>query len=405
VAAKAGDKTIKVETNSNMTVGDTLTISTGSNKELVKVKRIINVVAPRSSGGFGQGGFSGEAGEVELAAPLKFDHMSGVDVSDVGTGISFSPATLFVHKSGDAVQTLGSGITLESKLVKSHGVGVAVVNTRNTTLGYQGLPKPNQWYGRPLSTTAGSIALMDASGVVLVDAMVYGSQQSNSSANGPVTSPEIATLEGDQSRGGCIVVVPGSDRGFRPSSSASQPDRSAGRYPDGADSDNNCYDLVASEAGSNNIKVASVAGFSVGQKIIIGTGTNSETAVIKTVGTTGGTTVGTATKVGTTVIPVASTEGFGTGQTITIDGGANLETAVVASITAARRRFGIRSNNSPMDSITVAVPLAYGHNAGAQVSGSGITLATPLAKTQDNGAQVASNVPTPGGPNQYNRKP
>ena len=61
---------------------------------------------------------------------------------------------------------------------------------------------------------------MDASGTLIVDAIVYGSQQSNSSANGTISSPEIATLEGDQSQGGCIVVVPGSGSGLRSFTSA-----------------------------------------------------------------------------------------------------------------------------------------------------------------------------------------
>ena len=138
--------------------------------------------------------------------------MSGVDVSDVGTGISFSPATKFPHVSGDAVQALGSGITLDSPLAKGHAYGAAVVNPLATTVGYQGPPAPNQWFGGALSTRAGSIALLDASGAVVVDAMVYGSQQSNSSGNGTIASPELATLEGDQGKGGCIVVVPGAGR-------------------------------------------------------------------------------------------------------------------------------------------------------------------------------------------------
>ena len=414
VEAKAGDTSIKVDANSNMTAGDTLTINTGSRKELVRVKRLINVVAAPTSGGFGQRNPGGEKGEVELASPLMFDHMSGVDVSDPGTGISFSPATHFVHKSGDAIQALGSGITLGSGLSKDHEAGASVAGSLDTTMGYVGLQKPDQWYGNPLSTAAGSVALMDSSGEVLVDGMVYGSQQSNSSANGIITSPEIATLEGDQSQGGCIVVAPGAERGFRTSSSAILPYRSAGRYPDGADTDSNCRDfllqntitmLAASEAGSNNIKVASMADLSIGQKIIIGTGASSETAIIAAIGTTGATTIGAATMVGATVIPVASVEGFGTGQTITIDNGGNRETAIVASMTAARRRFGNRGNTSPMDSITVTRPLTYVHNVGAQISGSGITLATSLSKTHDIGSQVASNAPTPGEPNQYIRKP
>ena len=389
-ATVAGATNIKVAANANMTVGDMLTVGTGGRKELVKITNI------GSTGANGTG--------VDLATPLRFDNMSGVDVSDVGTGISFTPATRFPHMSGDAVQALGSGITLDSPLVKSYEYGAAVINPLATTVGYQGPPAPDQWYGGPLSTSAGSIALMDASGEVIVDAMVYGSQQSNSSANGPITSPEIATLEGDQSQGGCIVVVPRASGGAGVS---------RGRFPDGLDTDNNCIDFLvqsfaslsaASAVGANNIKVASVADFSVGQKIFVETGTNSETAVIKTIGTTGGTTVGTSTMAGTKVIPVASVEGFSAGQTITIDSDSNLETAVVTSVTARRRRFGL-SGATPADSISVAVPLTYPHNVGAQVSGSGITFATPLTRAHDNGAQIASYLPTPGAPNQYTRKP
>lgn len=415
VAAKAGDRTIKVAANSNMTNGDTLIISTGARKEIARVKRIINVVAAQAaSGGFGQGGSRSEPGEVELVAPLRFDHMLGVDVSDKGTGISFTPATRFVHRSGDAVQALGSGITLENKLNKKHETGAPVVNTNNTTVGYQGLQKPNQWYGNPLSTAAGSLALMAADNVALVDAVVFGSQQSSSSANGTVASPEIATLEGDQSQGGCIVVTPSVGRGIQQSASAANlPDRSVGRFPDGADSDNNCSDFLvqntftlsaASETGSTNLKVNSVANLSVGQKIIIDKGAKSETAVIRTIGTAGATTVGTATKPGTTVIPVFSVEGFVAGQTITIGRGPNEEKVVVASVSAGRRRFGSRNDN-PTDSITIVGPLKIEHAAGAQVSGSGITLVSPLIQSHDNGVPIAGSVSTPGEPNQYVKKP
>lgn len=403
VAAKAGDRTIRVLDNFNMTVGDVLTISTGARKELARVKRIINVVtAPvRGSGG--------EGGEVELDAPLKFNHMLGVDVSDPGTGISFSPATRFVHKSGDAVQALGSGIVLEGKLVKNHKTGAPVISTQIMAAGYQGIPQPNQWYGLSLSTSAGSIALMDASGSILIDGMVYGSQQSNSSANGTITSPEIATLEGEQTGGGCIVVVPAPPRNFQQSAIPDQSNKSYGRFPDGSDKDINCNDFLsqnttslsaASSTGSKNIKVASVANFSNDQKIIIGTGSNSETVMIATVGTAGATTISTATSVGTTVIPVVSVSGFTAGQTISIGNDGDSETAVIASVTAVRRRFGATGNN-PSDSITVTLPLKYAHGAGVQVSGSGITLTTPLTMPHGNGTQVAGYVPTPGAPNEY----
>ena len=119
----------------------------------------------------------------------------------------------------------------------------------------------------------------------------------------------------------------------------------------------------------------------------------------------GGTTVGTSTSAGKKVILVASVEGFNPGQTITIGSGRNLETAVIAAVAPGRRRFGGAPGSMPADTITVTVPLKYGHAVGAQVSGSGITLASPLTMAHENGTQIASNLPTPGEPNQYIRKP
>jgi hypothetical protein len=384
--AVAGSSNIKVSANTNMSVGDMLTIGTGNLKELVKVTNI------GSTGADGTG--------IDLASPLKFNNMLGVDVSDLGTGITFTPSTKYPHKSGDAIQALGSGITLDSPLSKNHEYGAAVINLLATTVGYQGSVVPNQWYGGPLSASAGSIALMDASGEVLVDGLVYGSQQSSSSANGTIASPEIATLEGDQSQGGCIVVAP------RPSGGDGV---SSGRFPDGFDTDNNCIDFLlqsayslsaASSIGATNIKVSSVVDLTIGQELIIDAGANRETSIIAAVGTAGASTVGKATSIGSLVIPVPNAAGFAIGQAIIIDKEANLENAVVSSIIFARRRFGMQNNNLS-DSIKLTVPLSKAHDAEVQVSGSGITLSAPLAKAHDKGIQVASFLPTPGAPNRY----
>jgi non-reducing end alpha-L-arabinofuranosidase len=228
--AITGSMNIKVAANANMTVGDTLTIGTGERREIAAITSI------GTTGANGTG--------VGLATPLKFDHMSGIDVSDAGTGIRFSPATRFPHISGDAVQALGIGITLNKSLSRRHDYGAPVANALNTTEGYQGPPAPNQWFGGTLSARAGSITLLDANGVAVVDAMVYGSQQSSSSANGSITSPEIATLEADQGKGGCIVVVPVAGRGAAPAAAAAGAiNRSLGRFPDGRDTDNLCTDF------------------------------------------------------------------------------------------------------------------------------------------------------------------
>jgi hypothetical protein len=153
---------------------------------------------------------------------------------------------------------------------------------------------------------------------------------------------------------------------------------------------------AASAAGTNNIKVASVADFRTGQTILLDTGANREAAVIASVGTSGGTTVRSAASFGTTAIPVASAAGFNTGQTITIDTGANQETAVVASVAG-----GGRGGGNAM--ITVTAPLKSSHAAGVPVSGTGITLAAVLTKDHASGAQINNNVSTPGGPNKYEK--
>ena len=160
---------------------------------------------------------------------------------------------------------------------------------------------------------------MDARGVV-VDAIVYGSQQSNSSANGTITSPEIAILEGDQSQGGCIVVVPGPGLVFGPVFLRQRKTRrSVGRIPTALTptviAAIFCYRTrfschLRSAAGSINIKVTSVADFSAGQKIIIGTGPTSETAVSCRCRHCRRHNSSSSTGTGTKVIPVASVEGL-----------------------------------------------------------------------------------------------
>jgi hypothetical protein len=403
--AKAGSTNIKVSSVANISVGDKIRLDIDSKGHGIETVTVTKVGTQSSRGPFAANEDTGTG--LELSAPLKFNHSANMPFSVNGTGISFEPATAFAHSSNEPVLALSYSITLDRPLTNNQEINAVVHDAKAKTAGYQGVKAPNQWFGGPaLPASAGNMSLRDSHGNV-VDGLNYGG----------LVDPWLA--EGYQSvsgagANGCFVPSPGgAGRGNRPGpgSFAEQPNRSAGRYPDGYDSDSNCDDFqlqnitalaIPSQAGTNNIKVSSVANFSVGQQFIIGAGANSEIAVIASIGTPGGTMVGMPTTAGATVIPVGSVAGFEAGQTITIGKGAERETAVIASITMPRR--GGNRNNNATESITVTAPLKYAHGTDAQVSGSGITLAKALTRAHDSGTQVAGSIPTPGAPNQYAKK-
>lgn len=408
--ARAGDTNIKVSSVENISVGDKIRLdieSEGHGIETVTVTRV-GTQSSRST-------FNGPLTEaddpgtgLDLAEPLKFNHSSNMPFSVWGTGITFEPATAFAHSSNEPVLALRNSITLDKPLVNSHETDDVILDKKVTTAGYQGSKEPDQWFGGPaLSASAGNMVLRDA-GNNVVDALNYGGLVDPWAAEG-------YQAESGAGESGCFVPSPTMSRGFwmGPEAAGSQPDRSAGRYPDGNDSDSNCRDFMVqnttalaapAESGSNNIKVSSVAGFSIDQSIIIGSGADSESVVIAAIGTSGATATGAPVKAGSRIIRVGTVAGFNAGQTITIDYGSRTETAVIAAVGAARRRFG-GQGATPSDSITVSTPLRYTHARDVQVSGSGITLVNTLETDHENGTRVAANLPTPGEPNQYFRKP
>ncbi len=415
--ASAGATKIKVRNVNGFVVGDKITIGTPASHQIVTITAV-GSSGPNGAGidftpALDKGHTNAElvvapGTGLDLAAQLKFNHAANLPFSDRGTGISFQPATTFAHSSNEPVQALGTGITLDSPLAKSHAIESVVRDAAVATAGYQGTPAPNQWFGGPefitndvafgrfnVSFREGNMVLRDPSGMV-VDSLNYGGVVD------PWAGEGYHGISGS-AQSGCHTPAPGAAIGFGPFSAAAEgTNTSAGRFPDGADTDSNCNDFLTqaaatlsapSTAGATNIKVASVDGFDAGQKIMIDTGPNFETAVIATVGTAGATSVATATSVGGTVIPVPNAIGFRDGQTITIDSGANSETAVISSV----RRFGGTT-------ITIAAPLTHAHAAGAQVSGTGITFTAALTRAHASGAQVTDNIPTPGAPNHYYRR-
>ncbi len=397
--ANAGATNIKVRTVHGFAAGDEITIGTPANKEVVRITAVgtpgdrgsgIDVTPALTHAHIAAENVVAPGTGLDLAAPLKFNHSANLPFSARGTGISFQPATAFPHSSNEPVEALGAGITLDKPLTKNHAINAVVRDAVVTTAGYQGTPRPNQWFGGPELTTysplfgrtitlnEGSMVLRNAAGLV-VDSLNYGG----------LVDPWAAV--GDQAASGagqwgCFVPTPG---------------LSSGRFPDGVDTASNCKDFrtqaattmpLAATAGQSNLKVAEVAGFDAGETVLIDAGANQETAVIATVGTPGATTTRTATDAGATEIPVANAIGFSNGETITIGNGADSETAVIATI----HRF-------PAPTLIVTAPLAHAHAADAQVAGTGLTLTAPLTRAHDAGAQISDNLPTPGARNQFHR--
>jgi hypothetical protein len=397
-AAPAGSNIIKVGNVDNISVGDKIRLDIASVGHGIEW---VTVTAVGTAGPTGTG--------LTIAETLKFDHAANMPFSDRGTGITFSPATKFAHSSNEPVQALGTGITLDKPLTNDHEIDAVVRDAKVTTAGYQGTPAPNQWFGGPaFSNNAGSIVLRDAAGLV-VDSLNYGGLVDPWAAEGYQGTSGAG-------QGGCRAAVPGTGgRGGGPGGPGTTGvNRSAGRFPDGADADSNCTDFLtqvattmpaASAAGATNIKVASVADFAAGQTVIIDTGADAETAVIATVGTPGATTVGADATAGATTITVASAAGFSAGQTITIDSGGSVETATVVSSVGGRGGgAGGRGGAATPATITIAAPLASAHATGAQVSGTGITLTAALSRAHASGATVATSAPTPGAANKYERR-
>ncbi|HWA11211.1 MAG TPA: arabinofuranosidase catalytic domain-containing protein [Opitutaceae bacterium] len=398
--AKAGDTNIKVSALGDISAGDQIRLDIDSNGhgiETVTVTKVGTAATGRPS--------SGKLTEVgtglELSAPLKFAHAANIPFSARGTGITFTPATKVVHASNEPVLPLGSGITLDRPLERDHAIDAVLRDAAVTTAGYQGAQAPDQWFGGPaLAPSAGNIVLRDAAGLV-VDSLNYGNLVDPWSAEG------YQGVSGT-GQGGCRVTAPSAGPG-RGGPAIAPTSRSAGRFPDGADTDSNCGDFqlqaaatlpVASSAGANNIKVGTVADFAPGQTLILDTGANRETAVIATIGTAGGTSASAATAVGATVIPVSNPAGFVPGQAIVVDRGVNQETGVVASVAG-----GARGGRGPANaSLTLAAPLKNAHAAGADVAGTGITFTTALTHAHESGAQITDELPTPGAPNHYTHR-
>jgi hypothetical protein len=273
--ASAGATSVRVRNANGFVIGDKLTIGTPANWETLTIAAV--GTANPGSGAANAGGPASPADRtgltpaevsvavtpalgkahlsretvvahgtgLDLAAPLKFHHAANMPFSARGTGISFTPATAFAHSSNEPVLPLGTGIALDRPLTNAHAIDAVVRDAAVTNAGYQGLPAPNQWFGGPsLSPAAGTMVLRDAKGLV-VDSLNYGLLVDPWAAEG-----YHGTAGAGES--GCRVAVPVVGRGGGRVGAAAvpTPPLSAGRFPDGADTDSNCSDFVL-QAGTD----------------------------------------------------------------------------------------------------------------------------------------------------------
>ena len=393
--AKPGDTNIKVSSVQNISVGDKIRLdiaSEGHGIETVTVTKV-GTASVRNTlrGPLGPGEDPGTG--LDIAEPLQFAHASNMPYSVNGTGISFEPATKHVHYSNEPVLALCYSIELDSSLSAAHPIDEAVVAGKG---GYRGAVEPDQLFGGPaLSQQAGNITLRDARGNV-ADALNYGL----------VVDPFLS--EGYQADSGLeepgnFVPVPYPGRRFGAPAGQVAP-LSAGRFPDGADRDDNKNDFRIQQAlnlaqdvpaGALNIKVSSVAGLVGGGQVVVGRGADAEVLTVVELGSAGATVLSAAARPGTRTVSVISAMGFVPGQEILVGG----ENAVVSEVVMPRRGW---MPAGPMDSkLVLQAPLRKAHKAEEAVTGTGVTLSAPLKSAYAAGTPVSTGQPTPGAANAY----
>ncbi|MBQ0044902.1 MAG: hypothetical protein KBT05_07765, partial [Bacteroidales bacterium] len=405
--AKPGDRNIKISSTENISVGDKIRLdidSEGHGVEWVTVKKVGTPSARNTLSGPLKPGEDPGTG-LELKEKLKYHHASNMPISVNGTGVSFTPASKYDHSSNEPVLALVYAIELDEPLSRNHEINDIVFDAKVKTAGYQDEVKADQLFGGPaLSTHAASIILRDAKGLV-ADALNYGR----------VVDPWVSEgYHGESGFGkfGNVVDTPflhGDDGYQNPTTKVAEINLSAGRYPDGADADDNIKDfkvqkyvaLAASvAAGEKTIKVNDVNAFRPGQTIHIGKDGLRESAIVGSVGSPGSTTLAEDAKAGSKQIIVKDGRNFHEGQIIVVGG---LKYTAESIIIAPRPMFWLvkPGDPDPVDTIKLNKALSSTVKAGGDVSGTGILLATPLKSAHAVNDPVIDNIPTPGRPNMY----
>ena len=271
-----------------------------------------------------------------------------------------------------------------------------VFDAKVVNAGYQGEAPADLLYGGPaFATSSGNITLRDAKGNI-VDALNYGA----------IVDPWLG--EGYQGQSGLeepgnFVRTPAiSVRGI-PAPGTVSPNLSAGRWPDGLDTDDNENDFRVQgsltlaaplKAGSRNLKVSSTNGLIINQRLFIGP--DHEEVIAANIGSAGYATLAAEASKGATRVSVSSSQGFKVGQEVYVGD----EKAFIAEIHAVRRGWFNTSPSVP-DAIVLTAPLKSAHASGEDFAGSGVTVSSPVKGDYAAGIPVTGSVPTPGAPNRF----
>ena len=288
--SRKGDNVLRISSVNNISPGDKILLdidSEGHGKELVTVKSVGTASSRRPYNGpmiIEQAGTG-----ITLTAPLKYNHSANVPFSVLGTGISFIPPTKYDHYSNEPVFALVYALELDEPLGADHPADDVVCDAAVTTAGYQDAVPADLLFGGPaLQPNGGTIVLRDSRGLV-VDALNYGRVLDSQYAEGYHAESGFDAM-------GSLVMTPyvvNIDGYHNPVNNVQMPNLSAGRFPDGNDTDNNKYDFRVQpyfhlaedmEAGAQIIRVSSTDGLKAGQKIFIGGADNYEQALVTTVG-------------------------------------------------------------------------------------------------------------------------
>ncbi|MBO6044570.1 MAG: lamin tail domain-containing protein [Bacteroidales bacterium] len=398
--AYPGQTNIKLSSTANISVGDRIRLdidSEGHGIEWVTVKAVGTPSVRNTLNGPLRPDEDPGTG-VDLEEPLKYFHASNMPYGVNGSGITFEPATRFDHSSNEPVLALIYSIELDKALASDHPVDEVVFDAKVVSAGYQGEVPADLLYGGPaFVTTSGNITLRDAKGNV-VDALNYGA----------IVDPWLG--EGYQGQSGLeepgnFVPVPAvAMRGMpAPGAAPVAPNLSAGRWPDGMDTDDNENDFRVQgsislaaplKAGSRNLKVNSTTGLVINQRLFIGPG--KEEVIAANIGTAGYTTLAADAAKGTTRVSVSASQGFAVGQEVYVGD----EKAFIAEIHATRRGWFSPVPAAP-DAIVLTAPLKAAHASGEDFAGSGITVSSPVKADYASGIPMTGSVPTPGAPNRF----